>query len=64
MNIGRGLGPVKFLDTVYPALYLFRILLRCIDALDHHLFVCGLLGYGPELKVKDSGVRLLGTGLI
>lgn len=64
MNVGRRLSPVKLLDAVYPALYLFGVLLCCINTLDHHLFVRGLLRYGPELKVKDGGVRLLGTGLI
>lgn len=64
MNVGRGLGFVKFFDVVYLVFYLFRVFFCCIYVFDYYFFVCGLFGYGFELKVKDGGVRLFGIGFI
>ena len=55
---------MQLFNAVYPTLYLLRVFLGIINALDHHLFICCLFGYCPELEVKDCGVRLLGTGFV
>lgn len=55
---------MKFFDVVYLVFYLFWVFFCCIYVFDYYFFVCGLFGYGFELKVKDSGVRLFGIGFI